>query len=484
MVSVNKVATNPVIDLEQHPEKSTTQGQSSAHEEVMAKCDALVVGGGPIGLLTALLLKEKDPDKEILILEKREEYIRKHSVRIKKSSYKHILKSFKKNNEIKELVKSLSGSVPIAEFEEKCADLAKQKGITILKGEEYEVGGSNGKTLAEMVHEYGPKVVIATDGKKSACLTEIDGAINENNRVEYKNFQTLLKVDFKVSEAWKKAYDQILDSSFIGCQAAMDIKFERKILGMKFSKEADEDGKYGFRVFFQLSAEEKEYLKSLEGAEGFVKEKDGKLQRFGGFTNPITLEHCQSWVDDLEEETPVTRLAKEALPIFTYKEDDPLYESITHFKGVTLPITSYKLFDFAKKISHSADLEEQSQVSGEEKAVWTLFAGDSAGGVPYERSINGGILTVDKLVKTALAVIDEKDVEKEIKRFNKFSKQVWDSEILFAKVKKVFLIIMDFFSRINGKIVRAFPALKAPYKKNPLFIAPANGLGGSKLLYT
>src|ERR1700733_3168193 len=43
--------------------------------------DTVVVGAGPIGLLNAIGLLKKDPNRKIVILEKRPEYSRSHVVR-------------------------------------------------------------------------------------------------------------------------------------------------------------------------------------------------------------------------------------------------------------------------------------------------------------------------------------------------------------------------------------------------------------------
>jgi cation diffusion facilitator CzcD-associated flavoprotein CzcO len=46
----------------------------------------VIVGAGPIGLWTALQIKDKLPEEEITILEKNELYERRHHLRIEASS--------------------------------------------------------------------------------------------------------------------------------------------------------------------------------------------------------------------------------------------------------------------------------------------------------------------------------------------------------------------------------------------------------------
>lgn len=49
--------------------------------------NTLIVGAGPAGLLNAIGLLHKNPEKNVLILEKRDTYSRNHVVR-----FNHILK--------------------------------------------------------------------------------------------------------------------------------------------------------------------------------------------------------------------------------------------------------------------------------------------------------------------------------------------------------------------------------------------------------
>lgn len=71
--------------------------------------DTLIVGAGPSGLLHAIGLLQKNPQKKILILEKREEYTRNHVVRFKYSKLEEYIKTIGGENipELTDLVKRL-----------------------------------------------------------------------------------------------------------------------------------------------------------------------------------------------------------------------------------------------------------------------------------------------------------------------------------------------------------------------------------------
>ena len=242
--------------------------------------DALVVGAGPIGLMTAVKMKTDNPSVNIVVIEKRDEYTRGHTVKVEKTA----LRSLKnQHREFENILDEIVGHTPIKKIEERLYTLAKKVGITVHRGSEYKVDEEH--KLSAFVTRYRPKVVIAADGRKSTCLEEIDGNIEVNRRV-YENFQTLLKVDFLVTAQWKTAYSRRYEQFFSKFDASsttnLEGRIERKIWGPNFSKTPDENGKYKVTAFIQLSKEENKAI--------MVEKPNAERIPLGDFKNKISIE--------------------------------------------------------------------------------------------------------------------------------------------------------------------------------------------------
>jgi hypothetical protein len=89
--------------------------------------DTVFIGGGPIGLYTAIQTKICYPEKHILIFEQYREYQRKHTLRIDQSVFRSDLN----NPKFKIITDSFGNKVSTAEIENKFKEFALELGIHV-----------------------------------------------------------------------------------------------------------------------------------------------------------------------------------------------------------------------------------------------------------------------------------------------------------------------------------------------------------------
>jgi flavin-dependent dehydrogenase len=91
--------------------------------------DVLIVGAGPVGLFTAIEAKLHNPDLEIKVLERNEEYSRHHILRLEQESLVNSL-AYRQYP----AVRVLNGFVPTSDIESTFLDIAQNLGIVIERG--------------------------------------------------------------------------------------------------------------------------------------------------------------------------------------------------------------------------------------------------------------------------------------------------------------------------------------------------------------
>ena len=168
--------------------------------------DVIVVGGGPVGMISACLMSAFHKDLRICVLDKRREPTRHHGLHIASTTAKKIEKIIKAVNEdhlvnrgaILDFISVFnswsSEVVRISSIEKMFEERAKNLGITILRGTEYEVTEpivdalfdekdkkiENGVILSgqqQRIQELfrGARVVIGADGAHSVIKKRIMG---------------------------------------------------------------------------------------------------------------------------------------------------------------------------------------------------------------------------------------------------------------------------------------------------------------------
>jgi 2-polyprenyl-6-methoxyphenol hydroxylase-like FAD-dependent oxidoreductase len=149
--------------------------------------DTLIVGAGPIGLLNAIGLLQKDSQRKVLILEKREEYTRKHVVRFSAAKLTEFMEAIgakgkKSIPELVELEKRLqeNSAIRINELETILKKIALRMGAEI----QYE----EVKDVQKQIYDQYPKLerLIGCDGTHSTVSDQVFGIENQiKNSYDY-----------------------------------------------------------------------------------------------------------------------------------------------------------------------------------------------------------------------------------------------------------------------------------------------------------
>lgn len=170
--------------------------------------NTVIVGAGPSGLLNAIGLLTKNPDKKILILEKREEYSRNHVVRF---DYRNIEKYIKtiggqEHSELVNLAKRLkkNPAIRINELEDILKGLAKKLGAEI---EYVKIDGVPAQIddVPKQIYDKYPNVelVIGADGTHSKVS---ETAFGKDNQIKH-SFDYVMQIRFEVEGSNVQAID-------------------------------------------------------------------------------------------------------------------------------------------------------------------------------------------------------------------------------------------------------------------------------------
>lgn len=290
----------------------------------------VIVGAGPVSLLLAnhlaLLLKQYNIDKKILIVEKYPDYRRDHTLRVEEDSINHEHLS----PELRDILQTFVGRTKTLDIEKQLKAFAIGNGIEFLYEEVKDC-----QALAEKypTAEY----IIGADGTHSVVRSQI---FNHELDLD-SDLQHILQVTYQTQNRtqelslWQTGY-QVLQANHL-------------------VNEFVKPGETGSSVSLQivLSQEEHELLAP------FAKAKD-KIR-----------------IDDPRIPTKV----KETIDRWINARHEALGDVITENSA---KISAVKLSVYASK-----DIIKETTFGPESKQKWIL-CGDSLFGVPYFRSLNNG----------------------------------------------------------------------------------------------
>ena len=383
--------------------------------------DVVVVGGGPIGLWTAVQIKASS-EKQVLVAEKYTDYKRTDiHLKISAASLKG-LPNLKSLDPLKKLTKEWGDkTVPIKTLEEELVKCAHALGIQILKGHIIDP-----KTL----HQDYPtaKVFIGADGAKSSVRKEIFQDEHKFNTP----LQYIVQVQYKIKQEnhEKKIKNNAFDTSIQSVKKAKEKYLQQKFAGHLIT----------------------EIIKPLENKESlvtlriFVDESLYKEMAGATFSNPYYFE------SDLV--SIPKKLKKILIKWWGCKKNHTIISSALK----TNKLTVIQLASYASKKAYVVSKNANG------RPIVTALVGDSLQGFPFFRSFNNGFLNGTKLAEVVdhsfqlLAKSNNnpeeanKAFKNSFKAYSRYTSLRGTIERIKAFVKNLFIRIVNQWIKLSGLV--------------------------------
>lgn len=330
----------------------------------MSSPDIVILGGGPIGLWTAIQTKIHT-HKNVLVVEKYAEYKRAEiRLQIHSSSFSGI----PDHEPLKELTRNWGNKlVPIKEIEEKLTKCAHDLGISILKGNSID---------PSKLEETFPtaKVFIGADGARSSFRKEFFGD-------EYK-FNTPLQYLTQVQYLIKTPKKEEGGGSFRSAKQLTDSYIKQKFAGHLITENIREQKNGSSLVTLRIFINEKTY-REMAGAT---------------FSNPYYFEKDLDKIPDLLKDILIKWWGSNS--------DQEIVKDGLKNKMTVIPLASYA----AKDVVHISQKK-----SDPEDVIIHALVGDASQAYPFFRAINNGFLLGTKLsqcIGNAFAALDKTALDK------------------------------------------------------------------------
>lgn len=325
--------------------------------------DVVVVGGGPIGLWTAIQVKAST-NKNVLVLEKYKEYKRADiNLRIAAASLKG-LPNIESLKPLKLLASKWGNkSVPIKQLEEELEKCAHDLGIKILKGAVAEP-----KTL----HQQYPsaKVFIGADGARSSVRKELFGdQFRFNNPLQY-----IVQAQYKIQTPLELDHGSYQKAKQI-TKTYIQQKFAGNLITQIIRPLANNESQVTLRIF--------------------VDESTYKKMANATFSNPYYFEKDLIKIPDELRETLIKWWGSQS-------DHKILAEAEKTNKITVIPLASY-----ASKEAFIVTKNERRP------PVVTALVGDALQAFPFFRAINNGFLNGTKLAECVKNAFKELETAKE-----------------------------------------------------------------------
>ena len=351
------------------------------------EADIVIVGGGPVGLATAIQLAcrgGKLTGRKIVVAEKNETYKRTDiRLSIKAESMAGLAKV---DEELKQKVRKWShGQVPISEIENTLLEKAQALGIVILKPE---------KIVPANLQEDFPKakVFVGADGARSAMRSELLGG-----KLQFDNtHQHVINVQYKITDPNHKPHHGKLDASVQRVETYRRLKLTECLIIE--NRRLLDDG--DFAVNLQIFIDEETY-NNMRGAT---------------YGDPYYFDTDLDKVPDRLREILIKWWGSEASQII----QDPEKKN---------KMTAVKLGSFLSKIVYKVN----------DDGTVTAVVGDAAAAFPFFRAINNGLLNSTKLAKSIEEGFKTGSFAKPLKSYQKFAYRRAYRERITALVKSFFI---------------------------------------------
>ena len=337
-------------------------------------CDVAVIGAGPVGIITAGLIKGLNKDLVVKVFDKRPSTTRDHALRIGADSINKIHELCKEHLAlstptmdqalIRELMTITEGwkkrHIRTSKIEETITQLVKDK-IEVFRGPEHEI---KKETFQEFLASTNAQIVIGADGATDSQVREAIGA----KKVEEPPLSYLLELKYNTTP-------ESLERGKMDCskQAIVAEGWDFETMGRK---EADKPSK---RVTLHKFIDVETHRALLVAQKDAVK---------GSTAKPWTLKELS---EQAKKDTKVQWVMEH---IHRYFDDRDHSEE----KIVTFPMTLFRSSHVVKAIGNQV----------------VLLAGDASAGVVLERGVNKGIIEAALCAKAVTTFFQRKPKREEM----------------------------------------------------------------------
>lgn len=370
--------------------------------------DIVVVGGGPIGLWTAIQTKLRT-QKDILIVEKYNEYKRADiRLNIRASSFNGIA-----GYEPLRILAQKWGNrlVPIKEIEDELTKCAHNLGISILKGK-----AADPKLLKEQYPT--ARMFIGADGARSTVRKEIfDDQYKFNIPLQY-----IAQVQYMI----KTPEDENEDCFKSGAKSYSKQKFAGHLITQNIRPQNNGQSQVTLRIF--------------------INQKTYKEMADATFSNPYYFEKDLHKVPLRLQDTLIKWWGTQHNQSILVDKDKPNKISV-------IPLNSY-----ASKQVYKVDDDQQ---------VAYLLVGDASQAYPFFRAVNNGLLIGTKLaqdISKAFTTLDKaqenvlpsvgpqsnKLVASSFKSYARYSAKRAYIECIKSLAKNLFIVLSNYWIKISN----------------------------------
>ncbi|MCH9631355.1 MAG: hypothetical protein S4CHLAM37_13780 [Chlamydiia bacterium] len=357
------------------------------------QADAVFIGGGPVGLFTAAQMKALNPDAKVTVVERYNEYKRKHVLIIDSSS----LKGMANHPELKKFAEMIkqTNTIATSKIESSLKKIAEDLGVHVIHERVKEPGKLHKKFK-------NAKVIFGTDGAHSTVRKKIFG----NKESERQTVSHIAEVKYLVNGHGHNT-KQVLKSSM----KHYSHRWVTEHVGKRNAQ-----GKTPITIRLALTKREFESLRS-----------SGKAT----FKDPLRL--------DTEAEEIIPSSLQRTIKKWLDTKKKLYNESPEDIKITATNLDVYRSEEFVTK----------------KQDVTYALIGDSAFGVPFFRSLNNGLLCATKAAKEFaphLHTSEKPDLSEASSRYKTYVTSLAKTQIQRAKIKGFVLSVYFRAIRIVSQI--------------------------------